>query len=105
MSEPSYHTIKHFLEKLPAIKMNQINVKMNKSVYLGPSILGISKIVIHEYWSDHVKPKYEKKAKICYMDTNSFIFQVRSEDIYADLAETLRIYFTHLTMKSKDHYQ
>ena len=40
---------------------------MNKPVYLGLSILELSKIVMHEFWNDYVKPKYEKKAKHCYI--------------------------------------
>ena len=43
-SEPNYHTIKHFSEKLLAIKINKINLKMNKPVYLNLSIQDISKI-------------------------------------------------------------
>ena len=40
---------------------------MNK-LYLGFSILELSKILIYEFWSDYIKPKYGKKAKLCYMD-------------------------------------
>ena len=46
---------------------------MNKPVYLVLSILEISKIVLYEFWYDYVKQKYIKKAKLCYMDTDSFI--------------------------------
>ena len=49
---------------------------MNKPVYLSLSVLEIreiSKIVMHEFWYDYVKPKYEGKAKLCYMDTVSLI--------------------------------
>ena len=46
---------------------------MNKLVCLGLSILEISKIVMHKFWCDYVKPKYREKAKLCYMDTDSFI--------------------------------
>ena len=46
---------------------------MNKPVYLVLSILEISKIVVYEFWYDYVKQKYQKKAKLCYMDTDSFI--------------------------------
>ena len=43
---------------------------MNKPVYLGLSVLELSKILIHEFWYDYVKPKYDEKAKLCYMDTD-----------------------------------
>ena len=55
---------------------------MNKSVYLGLSILELSKILMYEFWYDYVKPKYRKKAKPCYMDTDSFIVYIKTDDIY-----------------------
>ena len=47
-SEPKYHTTKHFSEKLVATEMNRINVKMNKSLYLGRSILDLTRIAMYE---------------------------------------------------------
>ena len=60
---------------------------MNKPVYLGLSILDLSKTVMYEFWYDHVKLKYGKNAKFCYMDTDNFIVHVRTDDIYKDIAE------------------
>ena len=58
LSEPNYHTKKWFSEKLLAIEMKKTKVKMNKSIYLGLSILEISKTLMHEFWYDYMKPKY-----------------------------------------------
>ena len=52
--------------------MKKIKVKMDKSVYLGLSILEISKILMFEFWYNYIKPKYQNNAKLCYMDTDSF---------------------------------
>ena len=60
---------------------------MNKPVYLGLSILDLSKTVMYEFWYDYLKPKYGENLKICYMDTNSFIAYVKTDDIYKDIAE------------------
>ena len=46
----------------------------------------MSKIVMYEYWYDYTKPKYGETAKLCYMDTNSLIVHVKSQDIYVPLA-------------------
>ena len=46
---------------------------MNKPVYLGLSILELSKILMYEFWYDYVKPKYGEKAKLHYMDTDCSI--------------------------------
>ena len=51
---------------------------MNKHVYLGLSVLDLSKTVIHEFWYDYVKPKYGENAKRFYMDTDSFIVHVKN---------------------------
>ena len=40
-----------------------------------------------KFWYDYIKPKYEEKAKLCYMDTNSFIVYRKTEHIYKDIAE------------------
>ena len=42
---------------------------MNKLIYLGMSILDISKTLMYEFWYDYIKPKYEDKAKLCCVDT------------------------------------
>ena len=73
VSEPSYYTTKWFSENLLAIEMKKIKLKMNKPVYLGLSILEISKIIMYEFWYDYAKPKYQNNAKLCYMDTCRFL--------------------------------
>ena len=74
---------------------------MNKPVYLpvysfkltscslltGLSTIEQSKIVMYEFWYDYIKPKYGDKAKLCFMDTDSFIVYVKTNDIYKDIAE------------------
>ena len=69
VSEPNYHTTKQFSENLLAIEMKKAKVKMNKPLYLGMVILDISKTLMYEFWYDYIKPKYNDKAKLCYMDT------------------------------------
>ena len=76
VAEPIYHTTKWFSENLLVIEMNKPEVKMNKPLYLGLSILDMNKIVIYEYCYDYTKPKYGKKAKLCYMDTDNFIVKI-----------------------------
>ena len=66
---------------------------MNKPVYLGLSILDLSITVMYEFWYDYVKPKYGEKAKLCYMDTDSFIVHVKTDDIYKDIAEDVQTKF------------
>ena len=62
---------------------------MNKPVYLGFSILGISKTLMYEFWCDYIKPRCQNNAKLCYMDTDSFIIYVKREDFYEDIANNV----------------
>ena len=73
VSEPNYHRTKHFSDNLLAIEIKKTKVKMNKPVYLGKSILDISKTLMYDFWYDYVKPKYEDKSILCYRDTDSFV--------------------------------
>ena len=73
VSEPNYHTHKKISEHLMEIEMQKTKVKMTKRIYLDMSILDISKILMYEFWYDYIKPKYGDRAKLCYMDTDSFV--------------------------------
>ena len=66
--------------------MNKTKVKMNKPIYLGLSILEISKTLMYEFWYDYMKPKYNDNVKLCYMDTDSFVMNIKTEDFYKDIA-------------------
>ena len=78
---------KVFIKKSNSNRNEKTQIFMNKPVYLGLSILKISKIVMYEFWNDYVKLKYNEKAKLCYMDSSSFIVCVRTEDIYKDIVK------------------
>ena len=90
VSEPNYHTIKWSSEDILAIEMKKTTVKLNKPVYLGLSILEISKTLMHGFWYDYIKPKYQNNAKLCYMDTDSFITHIKTEDFYKDIADDIK---------------
>ena len=97
VSESNYHTTKFFTENLLVIeiktttkKTKKTEILMNKPVYLAFSILKLSKILMHEFWYDYVKPKYGEKAKLCYMDTDSFIVYIKTNDIYKEIFEDIK---------------
>ena len=77
--EPNYHSHKNFSEHLMAIEIKKTRVKMIKPLYLGMSILDISKTLIYEFWYDYIGPKYGDKAKLCYADTDSFVVHIKTE--------------------------
>ena len=93
VSEPNYHTINLISEDLSIIEMEKTKVKMNKPIYLGLSILEISKILMYEFWYDYIKPKYGNKVKWCYMDTDSFIMNIKTNDFYEDITNDVESRF------------
>ena len=86
VSEPNYHAIKWFSQNLVAIEMRKTKVKMNKPIYVGMTIIDISKTLMYEFWYGYLKPKYGDKIKLCYMDTDSLIPLIKTKDFYEDIA-------------------
>ena len=67
--------------------MKRRRILMNKRVYLGLSTQAISKTVMYEFLYDYLKPKYGENARLCYMDTDSFIAYIKADYIYKNIAE------------------
>ena len=86
VSEPNYHTMNCISQNLSIIEMKKTKIKMNKPIYLGLSMIDISKILRYEFWYDYMKPKYGNDVKLCYMYTDDFIINVKTEDFYKDIA-------------------
>ena len=84
--EPNYHTINLISDDLSIIEMEKTKVKMNKSIYLGLSILEISKTLMYQFWYDYMKLKYDNNVKLCYMDTDSFIMNIKTNYSYKDIS-------------------
>ena len=60
---------------------------MNNPIYLGLSILDLSETIMYEFWCDYFKSKDGENVKLCYMNTDSFIVHVKTNDIYKNIAE------------------
>ena len=105
LSEPNFYTTKLFTWDL-AIEMKKEKKKktwklINKPVYLGRSVLALSKILMYEFWHDYVKPKYGENEKLCYMDTDSFIIDEKTNDIYKKISEDVETRFDTSNFESE----
>ena len=76
--------------------MKKKEILMNKPVYLGLSILELRKILMYLFWYHYVKPKYSEKSKLCYVDTDSFIVYIKTDDIHKDISEDVETVFDTL---------
>ena len=72
---------------LMGCEMGKVKVVMNKPVYLGQAIVDLSKIIMYEFHYDYMLPKYGDNIKLCYMDTDSFVYDIKTEYFYKDIAE------------------
>ena len=66
---------------------------MNKPIYLGMSILDISKTLMYKFWYNYFKSKYGDKAKLCYTDTDNFIIDIITEDLFEDISNDVEVWF------------
>ena len=82
VSEPNYHSHKKFSEYLMAIEMKKTRVKIAKPLYLGMSILDISKKLMYEFWYDYIVPKYGDRVKLCYTDIDTYIINIKTKDFF-----------------------
>ena len=92
--KPNFKSGVLFGENLMGCEMGKIKVVLNKPVYLGQAILDLSKIVMYEFHYDYMVPKYGlEKLKLCYMDTDSLVYDIKTEDFYEDIANDLEARF------------
>ena len=91
--KPNFKSGVLFGENLMGCKMGKIKVVMNKQIYLGQAILDLSKIVMYEFHYDYMKQKYPEGLTLCYMDIDSLIYDIETEDFYKDIAEDVKYRF------------
>ena len=102
-SEPNFHSTMYISKDLLIMEMKKTKVRMNKPIYLGQAILDISKTLIYKFWYDYIKPKYGDKARLCYMDTDSFVMYIKTEDFYKDIASDVERWFDTSNYDKKDN--
>ena len=94
VSEPNQTSyIKTIFRKFVSDRNEKDKVKMNKPVYLGMSVLDISKTLMYEFWYDYLKPKHKGNSKLCNMDTDSFVINISTEDFIEDINNDVERWF------------
>ena len=97
-------TTKWFSETLLATEMKKTKVEMDKPVYVGVSILGINKTLIYEFWCNYIKPKCQQNEKLCHIDTDRFIINVKTKYVYEDIDNDVEKRFNTVNYEIIDHY-
>ena len=89
IAKPYFKDYTIFSENLVAIQMQKVLVKYDKPIYVGFSILDISKNLMYDFFYDFLKPLYGKNVKLLYTDTDSFILEIQTENVYNDISNNL----------------
>ena len=85
-AKPNFKHLNIFCEELIAVHMKRTSLKFNKPVYLGMCILDLSKTIMYEFHYKYIKPKYGDKAKLLFTDTDSLMYEIKTEDFYKDIS-------------------
>ena len=94
VSKPNYEDFIVFHEHLLGVRLKQETLKLNKPIYIGFSVLELSKLAMFEFHYRHMKPKYGDNLKLCFTDTDSLLYEITTDDVYKDMQEDSHLYDT-----------
>ena len=84
-AKPNYYHCTIFDENLIAVHMKKTKLYFNKSIYLGMSILNLSKSLMYDFHYNYIKTKYGDKTKLLFTDTDSLAYEIKTNDFYKDI--------------------
>ena len=91
--KPNFDRINIFTENLVTAHMKKTTIKLNKPIYLGMSILDISKTLMYDFHYKYVKPKYGDHASLLFTDTDSLCYEIKTNDFYKDISDDVPKWF------------
>ena len=103
-SRPSYMSHKIFYNNSVAIRKSKLALKLNKPAYIGMCILELSKVLMYESHYDYIKNKYVNESKLLFTDTDSLMYEIKTEDVYKNFSSNKEMFdFSNYSTKSKYH--
>ena len=93
IAKPSFNTFKVFNDNLVAVHMYKDTLKLNRPIYVGMSILDLSKHLMYDFYYNQLKKQYPE-CSLLYTDTDSFILKIETADIYKDIEKNIDFYDT-----------
>ena len=92
IKQPNFQNAYQISNRLALVESKPIKALFNKSIYLEACILETSKLHMYEFWYNHLKIKYGNKIQLMYTDTDSFVIEVETHDIYEDMLKDSYLY-------------
>ncbi len=93
VKKPNFEKVTEFDENLVAVHMKKTVVKLDKPIYLGMSILDLSKTLMYRFHHEYVKPKWGDKVNLLFTDTDSLCYEIETDDVYEDIKNDLNEWF------------
>lgn len=93
ISKPNFHSVSVFSENFVAIQMKPDKILLDKPIYIGFTVLELSKSHMYNFHYTVMKPFYKEKIRLCYTDTDSFLYSIQTKDIYSDIKMYFHQYF------------
>ena len=91
-SKPSYMSHKIFENDLVAIRKNKVTLTLNKPAYIGMCIIELSRVLMYEFHYDYIKNKYGNNSKLLFTDTDSLMYEIKTEDVYEDFSSNKEMF-------------
>ncbi len=87
VKKPNFEKVTEFDENLVAVHMKKTVVKLSKPIYLGMSILDLSKTLMYKFHYNHIKPKWGNDVELLFTDTDSLCYEIQTDDVYKDISK------------------
>lgn len=92
--KPNFKSISIFSENFVAIQLAKEKILLDRPIYIGFSVLEYAKQHLYQFHYNVIKHKYNDKAQLCYTDTDSLLYFIRTDDFYNDLRKNINFYDT-----------
>ncbi len=102
VKKSNYKGVNIFHENLVAVHMEKSTVKLHKPIYLGMSILDLSKALMYKFHYDYMKPKYGNKLELLFTDTDNLCYEIETDDFHKDVSGDVPKWFD-TSNYDKDH--
>ena len=94
IASPSFDAFRIFSEDLAAVNMKKTKLYLNRPIYVGFTILDLSKLLMYQFHYEHMKPKYDCHAKLLFTDTHSLCYEIKTNDVYQDMLQDIDLFDT-----------
>lgn len=93
IAKPNFHSLLKIQEEMIVIEMSRVRTEYNKPIYIGFSVLELSKLKMYNFHYEYMKPKYQENICLNYMDTDSFVYDIKTYDLYKDILDDIILQF------------